>query len=137
MAERLGAIGHDPAAGDVVEAIHAAASGGVDFAFEVTGGPAVLSQAIEATHPGGEIVVVSIWEGGASFQPNALVIKERTMRGTIAYRHVYPAVMALMQRGFFRAEDLVTDRIGLDDVVAQGFDRLLADKAQIKIMVRP
>ncbi len=137
MAERLGATGHDPAAGEVVVAIHDASGGGVDFAFEVTGVPAVLSQAIDATHPGGEIVIVSIWEGGASFQPNALVIKERTMRGTIAYRHVYPAVMVLMQRGFFRAEDLVTDRICLDDVVAKGFDRLLADKSQIKIMVRP
>jgi len=137
MAEQLGATGHDPAAGDVVAAIQKATDGGVDFAFEVTGIGAVLSQCIDATHPGGEIVIVSIWESAASFQPNALVIKERTMRGIIAYRHVYPAVMALMERGYFRAEDLVTDRIGLDDVVAKGFDLLLADKSQIKIMVRP
>jgi (R,R)-butanediol dehydrogenase/meso-butanediol dehydrogenase/diacetyl reductase len=136
-AVQLGAVGHDPAAGDVVAAIHAASGGGVDLAFEVTGVPAVLSQCINATHPGGEIVVVSIWESTASFQPNDLVIRERTMRGTIAYRHVYPAVMALMRRGYFRAEDLVTDRIGLDDVVERGFERLLAEKSQIKIMVRP
>lgn len=136
-AETLGAVGHDPATGDVVEAIHEASGGGVDFAFEVTGIPAVLSQCINATHSGGEIVVVSIWESTASFQPNELVIKERTMRGTIAYRHVYPAVMALMQRGYFRAEDLVTDRIGLEDIVAKGFERLLAEKSQIKIMVTP
>jgi (R,R)-butanediol dehydrogenase/meso-butanediol dehydrogenase/diacetyl reductase len=136
MAEHLGATVHDPNAGDVVDAIQTATDGGVDFAFEVTGIPAELSQCIDETHPGGEIVIVSIWESTASFQPNALVIKERTMRGIIAYRHVYPAVMALMERGYFRAEDLVTDRISLDDVVAQGFDRLLADKSQIKIMVR-
>lgn len=136
-AEQLGANVHDPATGDVVEAILSASSGGVDFAFEVTGIPSVLSQCIEATHPGGEIVIVSIWESNASFQPNTLVIKERTMRGIIAYRHVYPAVMALMQRGYFRAQDLVTDRITLDDVVAKGFEQLLNDKSQIKIMVTP
>ena len=137
LAEAMGATVHDPAAADVVEAIRDASAGGVDFAFEVTGIPSVLSQSIDATHPGGEIVVVSIWESTASFQPNDLVIKERTMRGVIAYRHVYPAVMALMQRGYFRAEDLVTDRISLDDIVAKGFDRLLSDKSQIKIMVDP
>ncbi|MFN7003874.1 MAG: zinc-binding dehydrogenase, partial [Roseinatronobacter sp.] len=103
--------------------------------FEVTGIPAVPGQCIHATHPGGDIVVVSIWEGEASFNPNDLVIKERTMRGIIAYRNVYPAVMALMQRGYFRAEDLVTDRIALASVVEDGFERLLADKSQIKILV--
>lgn len=136
-AEQLGAIVHDPTAGDVVAAIQDTSAGGTDFAFEVTGIPSVLSQCIDATHPGGEIVIVSIWESTASFQPNTLVIKERTMRGIIAYRHVYPAVMALMQRGYFRAEDLVTDRIDLDDVVDKGFEQLLNDKSQIKIMVTP
>lgn len=136
-AEQLGATIHDPSGGDVVEAIQDASAGGVDFAFEVTGIPSVLSQCIGATHPGGEIVIVSIWESNASFQPNTLVIKERTTRGIIAYRHVYPAVMALMQRGYFGAEDLVTDRIALDDVVEKGFEQLLNDKSQIKIMVSP
>jgi (R,R)-butanediol dehydrogenase/meso-butanediol dehydrogenase/diacetyl reductase len=136
-AETLGAVGRDPATGDVVAAIHEASGGGVDFAFEVTGIPAVLSQCLNATHPGGEIVVVSIWESAASFPPNDLVIKGGTMRGAIACRDVYPAVMALMQRGCFRAEDLVTDRIGLEDIVAKGFERLLAGKSQIKIMVTP
>lgn len=136
-AAELGAIALDPETGDAVAKIaEQSGGGGVDFAFEVTGIPAVLKQCIHATHPGGEIVVVSIWEGEASFNPNDLVIKERTMRGIIAYRNVYPAVMALMQRGFFRAEDLVTDRIGLDAVVENGFERLLADKSQIKILVQ-
>lgn len=134
-AEQLGAIGLDPAAQDVVAEIQAGSGGGVDYAFEVTGIPKVLAQCIHATHPGGDVVVVSIWESEASFNPNDLVIKERTMRGIIAYRHVYPAVMALMRRGFFRAEDFVTDRIKLDDVVERGFERLMADKSQIKILV--
>ena len=85
----------------------------------------------------GEVVVVSIWEGEASFHPNDLVIKERTMKGIIAYRHVYPAVMALMQRGYFRAEDMVTQRIPLADIVEEGFEALLSDKAQVKIIVTP
>ena len=121
----------------MVEAIHAASSGGVDFAFEVTG----VSCGAVAMHrrapSRGKVVIVSIRESNASFQPNTLVIKERTMRGIIAYRHVCPAVMALMQRGYFRAEDLVTDRIALDDVLGKRFEQLLNDKSRIKIMVTP
>ncbi|BBI74834.2 hypothetical protein HAALTHF_41760n [Vreelandella aquamarina] len=136
-AEALGAMVVDPQQEDAVEKLHALSGGGVDVAFEVTGIPAVLNQALHSTHEGGEVVVVSIWEGDASFQPNDLVIKERTMKGIIAYRHVYPAVMALMQRGYFRAEDMVTQRIPLADIVEEGFEALLNDKAQVKIIVTP
>jgi len=136
-AEALGAMVVDPQQEDAVEKLHALSGGGVDVAFEVTGIPAVLNQALHSTHEGGEVVVVSIWEGDASFQPNDLVIKERTMKGIIAYRHVYPAVMSLMQRGYFRAEDMVTQRIPLADIVEEGFEALLNDKAQVKIIVTP
>nr|WP_276574024.1 2,3-butanediol dehydrogenase [Halomonas desiderata] len=133
----LGAKALDPQQGDVVARIHDLSRGGVDFAFEVTGIPAVLNQAINSTHAGGETVVVSIWETQAAFQPNDLVIKERTMKGIIAYRHVYPAVMALMEQGYYQAEDLITARIPLDDIVEKGFDTLLNDKSQVKIIVEP
>lgn len=86
---------------------------------------------------GGETVVVSIWESDAAIQPNDLVIKERSMKGIIAYRHIYPAVIALMQQGYFRAEDLITGRIALDDIVEKGFDTLLNDKSHVKIIVGP
>ncbi|MFC0267811.1 2,3-butanediol dehydrogenase [Kushneria aurantia] len=133
----LGAEVLDPTEGDVVEKITALTEGGADFAFEVTGLPAVLNQAIDCTHPGGETVIVSIWEKEASIPPNHLVIQERTLKGIIAYRHIYPAVLALMQQGYFRVEDLVTERIALEDVVEKGFEALLADKSQVKIMVSP
>lgn len=136
-AGELGAQGVDPQEQDPVEQVQALTQGGADFAFEVTGIPAVLDQAINATHAGGETVIVSIWETEAAFQPNDLVIKERTMKGIIAYRHIYPAVISLMERGYFRAEDLVTARIALDDVVDQGFEVLLNDKSHIKIVVQP
>lgn len=133
----LGAQVVDPKEQDAVDRVITLTQGGADFAFEVTGIPAVLAQAINATHAGGETVIVSIWETEAVFQPNDLVIKERTMKGIIAYRHIYPAVIALMEQGYFRAEDLITERIALDDLVDQGFEALLNDKSHIKIMVQP
>lgn len=124
----------DPMAGDAVATIRQA-SGGVHVAFEVTGVPRVLPQCIDATRHEGQVLIVSIWEGDAAFHPNTVVLKERQLQGTIAYRNVYPAVMALMAQGYFNAEKLVTKRIALDDIVTEGFEALVAEKSHVKILV--
>lgn len=124
----------DPTSTDAVAAI-VQATGGVHVAFEVTGVPQVLPQCINATRHEGQTLIVSIWESDASFQPNTAVLKERQLQGTIAYRNVYPAVMALMTQGYFSAEKLVTKRIALDDIVAEGFEALVAEKSHVKILV--
>lgn len=126
----------DPTATDAVAEIQTQTGGGVHVAFEVTGVPAVLPQAINATRYAGQTLVVSIWETEASFHPNTVVIRERDIKGTIAYRNVYPAVMALMEQGWFAAERLVTKRIALEDIVAEGFETLVAEKSQVKILVQ-
>ncbi|WP_121628998.1 2,3-butanediol dehydrogenase [Tropicibacter alexandrii] len=124
----------DPMATDAVASIREA-TGGVHVAFEVTGVPQVLPQCIDATRHEGQVLIVSIWESEASFQPNTAVLKERQLQGTIAYRNVYPAVMALMTQGYFSAEQLVTKRIALDDIVDEGFEALVAEKSHVKILV--
>lgn len=55
--------------------------------------------------------------------------------GTFAYRNVYPAVLALMTKGYFSAEKLVTKRIPIDDIVAEGFETLVNEKSQVQIVV--
>lgn len=125
----------DPTECDVVSTIRAA-TGGVHVAFEVTGVPQVLSQCIDSTRYDGQTMIVSIWEKEASFQPNTVVLKERELKGSIAYRNVYPAVMELMTQGYFSADKLVTKRIDIDDIVAEGFETLVADKSQVKILVK-
>lgn len=125
----------DPTADDPVAAIRAT-TGGVHVAFEVTGVPRVLPQCIDSTRHEGQTLIVSIWEGEASFNPNTAVLKERQLQGTIAYRNVYPAVMELMVQGYFSAEKLVTKRISLDEIVDQGFEALVAEKSQVKILVK-
>ncbi len=125
----------DPGAGDPAEDIREATGGGVHVAFEVTGFPAVLPQAIQSTRYEGQTLVVSIWESEASFQPNTVVLRERRIQGTIGYRNVYPAVLELMTQGYFQADKLVTDRIAIDDIVAKGFEALASEKSQIKILV--
>lgn len=125
----------DPFRENPVNAIVAASGGGVDVAYEVTGVPQVLPQCIDATRHEGQALIVSIWESDAAFQPNTVVLRERQIKGTIAYRNIYPAVMQLMTQGWFSADKLVTKKITLDQIVEEGFEALVAEKSQIKILV--
>ncbi|MEW6978425.1 2,3-butanediol dehydrogenase [Bacillus pumilus] len=135
-AKELGAIIVDPSQyEDVVQEIARRTNGGVDVSFEVTGVPVVLKQAIQSTRISGETVIVSIWEKGAEILPNDIVIKERTVKGIIGYRDVFPSVLNLMRKGYFSADTLVTKKIKLDDVIEHGFHALINEKDQVKILV--
>lgn len=137
-AEELGATIVRPKEGEsVVDAIKRLTNGGADVSYEVTGVPVVLKQALESVKKAGECLVVSIWEKEASIHPNELAIQEKTLKGIIAYRHVFSKVLELMEKGYFPAEKLVTKRIKLDDIVKGGFEELTQDKSQIKILVSP
>lgn len=127
----------DPSREDAVARLRELTSGGVDVAFEVTGVSEVLSQCINSTHYEGETIVVSIWEKAASFHPNTLVLSERSVKGIIAYRNIFPAVMELMTRGYFQADRLVSRKIPLHDIVEQGFETLVREKHHVKILVQP
>lgn len=63
--------------------------------------------------------------------------QEKSLKGIIAYRHIFPKVLELMEQGYFSAEKLVTKKIKLENIVEEGFVELTQDKAQIKILVEP
>ncbi|MFS0562146.1 2,3-butanediol dehydrogenase [Terribacillus sp. 179-K 1B1 HS] len=136
-AEELGAIVVDPSkVDDTVDEIRKLTDGGVEVAFEVTGVPVVLRQAIQSTDIGGETMIVSIWEKPAEIMPNDIVIQERSVKGIIGYRDVFPQVLSLMEKGYFSADKLVTKKIKLDEVVEEGFESLIKEKSQVKILVQ-
>ncbi|EHL78572.1 2,3-butanediol dehydrogenase [Bacillus smithii] len=127
----------NPKKEDPVQKLLELTDGGVDVSFEVTGVPAVLQQAVDSTAFEGETVIVSIWEKEANLLPNNIVLKERNVKGVIAYRDIFPAVMNLMKQGYFPAEKLVTKKIKLDQIVEEGFEKLIKEKDQVKILVKP
>jgi len=138
MAKELGA--HyviNPLTENVVQAVHEITNGGAHVCFEVTGVETCLNLAIESTKADGQVIIVSIWEKPASISPNQFVLKERQLKGVLAYRDIFPAVIELISEGRLQVDQLITKKISLDHLSEQGFEELVKNKGHIKILVAP
>ncbi len=126
----------DTAVGDAVRDLTGGA--GADVAFECAGIDAVLASAIGAVRPGGRVVNVAIWGHPASVAMNDLVLSEIDVIGSLAYCGDHPDTIRLLQEGKVAAEQFITGRIGLDDLVSGGFRELIDNKEEnVKILVSP
>lgn len=140
-AKRAGAdLVLDPNEVDIAEEVKKVTGGlGVDVAFETTGAKIGFDTGINSLKFEGTMVITSIWEKEVSFNPNSLVFSEKKIVGTLAYRHEFPATIALMSDGRVKAEGYITKKIVLDDIVEEGFGTLTGPekKKHVKILVTP
>ena len=134
-ARRLGAT-PVPAGEHAVEAVREATGGGADKVVETVGSARVLAQAYEATRRGGTTVTVGLPhpEQRLDIQAVSLVTEERTLKGSylgscVPERDI-PRYVAAYQEGRLPVAELLTHRIGLDEL-NEGFDRL-ADGAAVR-----
>ena len=129
----------DPREVDVAAEVRELTGGhGADVGFECSSVPVVLDMLMDAVRPGGVIVNVSIWGHKPEVDLPALVLKEIDLRGTIGYAGDHPATIQLVQEGKVDLAPFITARIGLDDLVAQGFTQLIENNEHhVKIIVNP
>ena len=130
----------DPTSVDVAEWLRDRTGGlGVDVAVECSGTERGLQAAIGAVRTRGTVAQVGLHVAPAAIDPMRLAEREITLVGTWAYDvHEWPRYMAQVASGAFPVEKVITDKIGIDDVVTRGFDVLTDPTAdQIKILVAP
>ncbi|TKR25142.1 2,3-butanediol dehydrogenase [Natronomonas salsuginis] len=144
VADELGMRGIDPTDVDPVRWISSRTNGGTDVAYEAAGVEPALETAIRTTIRGGEVLLVSVFEDEATIQPNYLMMAERSIVGSIAYRtgpraaeYEFAAVLEALSDDRLDPDPLVTKRIDLDDVVEDGFEALTEPGEQVKILVSP
>lgn len=131
----------DPTEESLEAVVTAETDVGADIGFEVSGIDAALNQVIGSTKRGGHTTVVSVFEECAEFDPNDVSMFERSMNGTRAYhggarsRDDYETAIGMLDSGRFDGRSLVTDRIGLDSIVEDGFEKLIEDKSSVKVVV--
>ncbi|ALG85953.1 2,3-butanediol dehydrogenase [Gordonia phthalatica] len=129
----------DPASEDVLARVRELTGGrGADVGFECTSVQAALDTLLDALKPTAVLVVVSIWGHPASVDMQKLVLKEIDMRGTIAYVNSHPETIALVESGEIDLAPFITGKIGLDQLVSEGYDTLLhRNETAVKILVSP
>ena len=141
LAERLGADAAintettDPAQalGDLTE------GRGPDVVIDAAGGADTPRQAIEWARSGGRVVLVAIYTATPQFDFNSVVMIDKSLVGSGGYtRSDVEESVRLIASGALQTTPLVTDVIGLDQVVDVGFARMMApEKDVFRILVAP
>lgn len=128
LAKRFGATDSLNAAdGDVVAKV-AELCGGVDYAFECIGLPATVEQAFRMLKPGGTATVLGLFKPGTriSVEGNGF-FQERQLKGSAlgsaSIREDIPRLVELYLQGRLNLNDLVSQRIRLEDINA-GFETM-------------
>jgi (R,R)-butanediol dehydrogenase/meso-butanediol dehydrogenase/diacetyl reductase len=129
----------DPVKQDVQSIVADLTGGaGVDVAFECSGVDVALQGCLAVIKARGTVVNVAIRSRPATIDLLPLILKEAHLVGTICYANDFPPVIALLQSGKLTIGDLITKKIRLDDLVAEGIETLLHDsESHVKILVRP
>ena len=122
---------------DPVEYIRSIYPDGVDRTFEVAGVAPTFNQAIAVTRARGVVTIVSIFEKPVEFSPMQLTASGVHLASTLAYEpDVFETTVKLVASGQLDPSPVITDSIELEDIVDKGFEALINDKTQAKILVK-
>jgi len=110
-------------------------NGGADIFLDAAGVQATFDGGIASLKNGGTAVLVALF--GKPITHNAFdqVVREVTIKGIIAYRNIFPQVIDLIDSGRMPVEKLVTKKITLDNIVTEGFEVLVSNPEQVKILI--
>jgi len=106
------------------KAVRRLSDGGVDVAFEAIGLPQTQEQAFSCVRTGGRLVLVGFASQPMRFDGGRAMYRELEVVGSLGCRAVdYPRVLAMVQAGQIKVQELVTARFALEEI-NQAFDGL-------------
>src|SRR5699024_6606707 len=122
---------------DPVEFVRNIYPDGVDRTFEVDGVSVTVDQSIAVTRARGMVTIVSIFEGPIDFNPMLLTASGVRISSSLAYEpDIFEATVKMIESGQIDPYPVITDHIELEEIVEKGFEALLNDKSQSKILVK-
>ncbi|RUS46889.1 2,3-butanediol dehydrogenase [Cohnella sp. AR92] len=134
LAEKLGAIPINSLKQNATEII--LAGGGVHVAYEAAGVQPTFSSALSSVKRGGEVMVIAAFAQPAQINMLELMGKEANVTSILAYRHIFPEIIALIADGKLEVAKVITKKIQLDQIIEDGLELLVKDKSQAKILVQ-
>lgn len=111
---------------------------GFDLVLECAGQPATVLMAAKLTRTRGRLVIMGVFEQPAAIDLTDVVFREKTISGSMSGYGLYDETIRIMSDPRFRGDLLITDHIGLDELIGKGYHGLLHEKEKhVKILVRP
>lgn len=108
---------------------------GIDIFIDAAGAQASFDTGINSLRNGGTAILVALFGKKVTHDALNQTLRELTIIGTAAYRNIFPQVIALISSGRLPVEKLITSVIPLDEVVEKGFEALVNDPSEVKILV--
>ena len=109
---------------------------GADVVYECSGAPAGFTSALSVARKGGQVMILGISEN-IHLDTFTLIGKELDLKTALGYYNEFDIVADLLSRGKINADALISGVISLVDLDDKGFKRLMTNKDDIKILVRP
>ena len=122
LAQQFGATDViDASGGGVVEKVMALTDGGVDYSFEAIGLKETAEQAFEILAPGGTATIIGMIPQGTKIElDGASFLRERRIQGSSMgsnrFRTDMPRYIEFYRQGRLKLDELVTQRLKLEDV---------------------
>ncbi len=136
MAKKIGATKVFKATeADIPQQIKKITELGADVFIDAAGVQSSFSTGIASLRNGGTAMLVALF--GKPVTHNALdqALRELTIKAIIGYRNVFPKTIDLIHTGRMKVEELITKKISLNNIVKDGFEALVKDPSEVKILV--
>jgi (R,R)-butanediol dehydrogenase / meso-butanediol dehydrogenase / diacetyl reductase len=129
----------NPLTDDPIQAVFELTAGkGADAVIECSGNPATGLLAGRVARRQGRVVVMGVFEKPAVFDYTDMVYGEKSMIGSMGGYGVFDETIGLLADKQFNLAPLSTKRIGLAQLIDEGFKELSTNKEKhIKIIVAP
>jgi S-(hydroxymethyl)glutathione dehydrogenase / alcohol dehydrogenase len=129
----------DATAGDPVGQVQELTRGGVEYSFEALGRKATSEQAFGMLAPGGTATIIGLSPAGTMFELPALdFLREKKIQGSIMgsnrFRIDMPYYLDLYRQGRIKLDELISERIKLDDI-NDGYKTLQAGTGARSVIV--
>ena len=112
---------------------------GPDVIIDAAGGKNTPPQSIQWVRRGGRVVLVAIYTSKPQVDFNDMVIQEGELLGSLAYQQQdVEEIVRMISSGSVKTTPLISDEIGLEDVINVGFDRMMSSSKDVfRILVNP
>jgi 2-desacetyl-2-hydroxyethyl bacteriochlorophyllide A dehydrogenase len=109
---------------------------GVDVIFDCAGVPSAFQTSMDCVKSGGQILVIGLHEQKVPVDFLNLLHREIELKGVFGSYNEFKEAVDLLAAGRIHTDLLISDVIPFGDIVEKGFERLVASKDLIKILLK-